>query len=159
MFKIIGAAVVIMAAGLIGMGKYNELYERKCILAEIKAGAERILSSLKCMCMPLYECFLGGGDFFKKAAELIADGMLPSDAVKNTVLDVRCITKEERETVMRFADGLCAEDCEGQVRNAELFLSEIERYIESADAELNTKGKLFVKGSLLGATALVLILV
>ncbi len=141
------------------MGKYNELSERKRVLSEIKAGAERIRNSLKCMCMPLYECFLGGGEFFEKAADLIYDGMLPSDAVKNTVLDIHCITKEERETLMRYADGLFAEDCEGQVRNTELFLSEIERCIESADAELNTKGKLFVKGSLLGATALVLILV
>ena len=69
MFKIIGAVIVIGAAGLIGMSKYSRLYERKRNLSLILSGAERIHNNLKCMCMPLYECFLAGGDFFRKAAD------------------------------------------------------------------------------------------
>ena len=159
MFKIIGAAAVIIAAGLIGCMKYSEFCERKRILCVIRDGAEKIRSNLKCMCMPLYECFLYGGEFFEKAAEFMGEGDFPSVAVKTAAGDIRQITKEEKECIHRFADGLSAKDCEGQIRNTEIFLTELERHIEKASGELNTKGKLFLKGSFLIAAALVLILI
>ena len=159
MFKIIGAAAVIIAAGLIGNGKYSEYCERKRILCILRDGAEKIRSNLKCMCMPLYECFLYAGEFFEKAAGIMAQGELPSSAVKTLARELHQLTKEEKDCVYRFADGLCAKNCEGQIRNTELFISELERLIEKATGELNTKGKLFVKGSLLIAAALVLILI
>lgn len=159
MFKIIGAMIIIIAAGIIGIGKYGEFYERKRLLCIIRDGAEKIRNNLKCMCMPLYECFLCGGEFFEKAAQNIAEGELPTDAVKTVAFRMERLTDEDRDCVYRFADGLSANDCEGQIRNTEFFLTELERRIEKASSELETKGKLFVKGSFLAATALVLILI
>ena len=159
MFKIIGGAAVILAAGFIGIRKYSELYERKRFLCIIRDGAEKIRNNLKCMCMPLYECFLRGGEFFEKAAHNISRGELPSEAVKAAVDGVYQLTEEDRECVRRFADGLSANDCEGQIRNTEIFIAELEQRIKKASAELETKGKLFVKGSFLAAAALVLILI
>lgn len=158
MFKIIGAVIVIVTAGFIGIRKYSELYERKKILCTIRDGAEKIRGNLSCMCMPLYECFLQGGEFFKKAAKTISEGELPATAVKMSA-DRMELTSEDIDCVYRFADGLCAMDCEGQIRNAELFIKELERQIEKASSELETKGKLFVKGSFLAAAAVVLILI
>ena len=159
MFKIIGAMTVIITAGFFGIKKYGEFYERKRILLIMRDGAEKIRSNLKCMCMPLYECFLCGGEFFENAAKRISEGELPSAAVKASCERLCQLTKEDRDCVIRFADGLFANDCEGQVRNAELFITEIERRIENASFELETKGKLFVKGSFLTAAAVVLILI
>lgn len=159
MFRIIGAVTVIITAGFIGIKKYGEFYERKRLLLIMRDGAEKIRGNLKCMCMPLYECFIHGGEFFEKAAKRISEGELPSSAVKISCDRLCQLTKEDRECVLRFAEGLSANDCEGQVRNAELFITEIERQIEKASMELETKGKLFVKGSFLVAAAVVLILI
>lgn len=159
MFKIIGSVAVIMASGFIGIKKYAELYERKRMLFAIRDGAERIYDNLRCMCMPLYDCFLQGGEFFKKAAQCMADGMLPTDAVKKIADELQCFCEEDRLLLYRFSDGLSSEDCGGQIRNAELFLSEIKKNTENACQALETKGKLFVKGSLLIAGAVVLVLI
>jgi len=158
-FKLIGAAAVILSSGLIGIKKYNEFYERKRILQSIRDGAQKIKNNLSCMCMPLYECFLSGGEFFEKAALCIKRGELPSEAVRNTAFVTHCLKKEDKDIILRFADGLCAYDCNGQIANIELFLREIEDRIECASLELKTKGTLFVKGSLLAAAAVVLILI
>lgn len=159
MFKIMGALAVIIAAGFIGGRKYSELCERKRLLCSIRVGTEKIHNNLKCMCMPLYECFLCGGEFFEKAAKNISAGELPSEAVKSVADTAISLAAEDRECVYRFAEGLSANDCDGQIRNAELFTTELEKCIEKASAELDTKGKLFLKGSMLAATALVLILI
>lgn len=150
---------MILAAGLMGIKKYAELYERKRILQTIRNGAEKIKNNLRCMCMPLYECFLNADDFFKEAGELIGKGEFPSEAVRNTVFMYHCLKKEDRDIIFRFADGLTAQDCSGQIANVELFLKEIEGSINNASAELNTKGTLFVKGSLLISAAMVLLLI
>lgn len=159
MFRLIGAAAVILASGLIGTKKYNEFYERKRTLQSIRDGAQKTKNNLRCMCMPLYECFLSGGEFFEKAALHIAGGDLPSEAVRNTALAAHCLKKEDREIIWRFADGLSAHDCGGQIANIELFLRELDASIAEATKELNTKGTLFVKGSILTAAAVVLILI
>lgn len=159
MFKLIGAAAVILASGMLGIAKYNEFYERKRVLQAIRDGSQKIRSSLSCMCLPLYECFLSGGVFFEKAALYMREGNLPSEAVRNSALEQACLKKEDREIIFRFADGLSAQDCNGQLANIELFLKEIERCMENAAKELSTKGTLFVKGSILAAIAVVLVLI
>lgn len=159
MFKLVGASVVILASGLIGIKKYNEFYERKRNLQMIRDGAEKIKNNLRCMCMPLYECFLSGGEFFEEAAQYINEGYLPKDAVENAALSENCLKKDDKEAVLRFARGLSADDCNGQIANAQLFINELDKNISEADKELSTKGALFVKGSLLTAAAVVLILI
>ena len=159
MFKLIGAMAVIIAAGFIGLRKYCELYERKRLLCIIRDGTEKIRGNLKCMCMPLYECFLHGGEFFENAAKAVCEGELPRIAVSISADRFHHLTSEDKECIRRFADGLCADDCDGQIRNTELFITELDRQIEKASSELETKGKLFVKGSFLAAAALVLILI
>lgn len=151
--------MVILSSGLIGITKYNELYERKIALRSICDGAQRIKNSLSCMCAPLYECFLSGGAFFEKAALDMREGNPPGVAVRNGALGEHCLKKEDREKILRFADGLSAPDCTGQLANIELFIKEIEISMEDAAKELKTKGTLFVKGSILAALAVVLVLV
>lgn len=159
MFKVLGSIAVILASGLIGMRKYSELYERKRMLCAVRDGAERIRDNLRCKCMPLYDCFLCGGEFFEKAASHMSEGVLPSVAVRNAADSETCFSKEDAEIIYRFSDGLCSENCDGQMRNLEIFLSETQKNIDNATTQLDTKGKLFIKGSLLTATAIVLILI
>lgn len=159
MFKFIGAIIVIGAAGLIGMSRYSQLYERKRTLSLISDGAEKIHNNLKCMCMPLYECFLSGGEFFSKAAKKIADGASPGEAVREVAYTMSYLTQEDISIIERFSEGLSAHNCDGQMRNTELFIKELSRNIEKSAEDLETKGKLTVKGSILAAAAVVLVLI
>lgn len=159
MFKLLGGAVIILSFGLMGMKKYTEIYERKRILQNIQSGAEKIKNNLRCMCMPLYECFLFSGEFFENAGRNMENGLMPSEAVKDTAQSYHFLNKEDKEVIERFADGLSAQDCDGQIANIELFLKETEKLIEHASKELMTKGTIFLKGSLLGGAALVLLLI
>ena len=159
MFKLIGAAVVILSAGLFGMKKYNELFERKRILQEIYDGCVQVGNSLRCMCLPLHEGFLCGGRFFESAAEKIGGGMLPCEAVKDTARSFHVLKAEDLRIIERFAEGLIAHDCAGQLSNTEFFTQSLKGEIENAIRELNSRGKLYVKGSILTATAVVLLLI
>lgn len=159
MLKLVGAATVLLAAGLLGMKKYNDLNERRRNLCIVRDGAQKIENTLRCMCAPLYECFLSGGSFFEKAAVAMTDGLMPSEAVREARRSIGVFTKEDKEIIERFADGLCAQDASGQMANLSLFIKELDINIEHAQNDLNTKGTLFVKGSILAAAALVLIII
>lgn len=159
MFKIIGAVVVILSAGLFGMKKYNEIFERKRVLQEIYDGCMQVGNSLRCMCLPLHESFLCGGIFFESAAKKIRDGMLPCEAVKDTASSFHVLCAEDLRIIERFSQGLIAEDCTGQLSNIELFSESLKTEIKNAADELASRGKLYVKGSILTAAAVVLLLI
>lgn len=159
MFKIIGSMVVLLSATLLGMKKYNDFFERRKILESIRDGSMQVENSLRCMCLPLHESFIGGGEFFKSAAKKISAGMLPEEAVRETAHNIHTLNSEDLQLIERFALGLCAQDCKGQLANIRLFINELDGKIAHATNELNTRGKLYVKGSILTAAAIVLLLV
>ncbi len=159
MFKLLGALVVIMASGLIGMSKYNELFERKRILTMLYDGANKTKNNLKCMCMPIYENFLMCGGIYDRAAKLMAEGKTPCDAVTEGIAGHNFLKKEDRCIILRFARGLSASNCDGQIRNTELFITELEKSIQDASKELESKGKLYIKGSILASAAFVLVII
>ena len=159
MHKLVGSIIVMLASVYIGIGKYYQLSERKRILLLIRHGSEKIRSNLRCMCLPLYECFLLGGEFFSLAANEIESGMLPADALKKVANRLSPLKKSDKEIIFRFADGLSADDCKGQIANIELFISETDKNIKEAKEELNCRGQLFIKGSILSAAAVILLLI
>ena len=159
MLKLIGSALVFLCATYMGMSKYQELYKRKRVLSDIRDGGIKIRDNLRCMCMPLYEAFLSSGEFFEIAASNIRSGQLPTEAVKEACRKNRYLSKQDRECIERFAEGLCAGDCKGQLANVEMFISEMDRCVDHAEKELGTKGTLFIKGSILTAAAVVLLMI
>lgn len=159
MLKLIGSALVFLCATYMGMSKYQEMYKRKRGLSGIRDGAIKIRDNLRCMCMPLYESFLSSGEFFEIAASNIRSGMLPMEAVKEACQKSRHLNEMDRECIHRFAEGLCAGDCKGQLANVEMFISEMDRCVDHAERELGTKGTLFIKGSILTAAAVVLLMI
>ena len=159
MLKIIGSVVVILSATLYGMRKYLSFFERKKALAEILDGARRIKSKIAVLNAPLHELFRDSGEFFGKASEKILSGNLPEEAVKNIALSEDALKKDDRMIIERFASGLCATSCEEQKSNLTVFIDELEKNLSEASAELNGKGVLCVKGSILAAAATVLLLI
>ena len=158
MLKLIGSALIFLCATYMGMSKYQDMYKRKRELSGIRDGAIKIRDNLRCMCMPLYESFLSSGEFFEIAAANIRSGQLPAEAVKEACRKNRCLREVDRECIQRFAKGLCAGDCKGQLANVEIFISEMDRCVDHAQKELGTKGTLFIKGSILTAAAVVLLM-
>ncbi len=159
MLKIIGSAVVILSATLFGMRKYLAFFERKKALSEILDGARKINSKLTAFRAPLHEIFMDSTAFFETAASEILSGQLPEEAVRKTALKTAALKREDLIVIERFASGLCASSCEGQLSNLAVFTDEIEEKLTEATAELNLKGKLCVKGSILTAAAIVLLLI
>ena len=159
MLKIIGSAVVILSATLFGMRKYNAFFERKKALSEILDGARKIKTRLLTLRAPLHEIFMDTTAFFENAAKEIAGGVLPEEAVKSTAFKIEALTREDLVIIERFALGLSASSCEGQLSNLSLFITELEGKLAEASADLCGKGKLFVKGSILTAFAIVLLLI
>ncbi|MBQ8392056.1 MAG: stage III sporulation protein AB [Clostridia bacterium] len=159
MLKLIGSALIFLCATYVGMSKYQELYKRKRVLSGVRDGAIKIRDNLRCMCMPLYESFLSSGEFFENAASNIRKGQLPTEAVKEA-FNANChLNARDRECIRRFADGLGAGDCKGQLANVEMFISEMDRCVDHAEKELGTKGTLFIRGSILTAAAVVLLMI
>ena len=159
MFKLLGAVVVLLSAVLFGIGKYNTFFERKRVLSELLDGTRSIEMELRCTCAPLYDCFLGSGDFYKRSASLISQGLLPEEAVKTIAYETPSLKNEDLKVIERFAVGLCAKDCEGQLSNLAIFGEGLKKQLENAEEELDMKGKLCVKGSILTAAAIVLLII
>lgn len=157
MLKIMGSSIVLLCATYVGMNKYHELYSRKKALTDICDGSIKICNDLRCMCMPLDESFRSSGKFFARAAEIIRKGQLPSEAVRAVCAKEYALKKEDKDCIYRFADGLCADDCQGQIANTQMFIAGMKERISDAEKELNVKGKLFIKGSFLAAAAIILL--
>lgn len=148
-----------LSATLFGMRKYSSYFERKKTLQDILDGCRLIESRLMCLHAPLHESFMESGNFFENARKKILSGLLPEEAVKNTAYESHFLKKEDLEIIERFASGLRASSCDGQLSNLGVFKAELERVLEEAAGELNLKGKLCVKGSILTAAAIVLLLI
>ena len=159
MFKIIGALIIIISFALLGIRKYNLLIERCKILEETRALAILFEGKLRCMCMPLHQCFYESGGIFKKAAAYIEKGLAPKEALKQAALEEKVLTDKDKDVFISFADGFDADSCEGQIANTTLFSENLALQIEEARTEAKTKGKLSVEGSVLMGTALVLLLI
>lgn len=159
MLKIVGSAVVILSATLFGMNKYLAFFDRKKNLADILVGARRINSKLAVLHSPLHEAFMDSSAFFETVSSKILSGQLPEDAVNETATGISSLKSEDLKIIERFSSGLCATSCEEQLANLTVFISELEKSLEEASNELGTKGKLCVKGSILSAAAIVLLLI
>ena len=158
MLKFVGGLTVIISFALLGTRKYNLLLKRCKMLENTRSQTLLLLGKLRCLCMPLYECFKASGGIFKEAAEYIEKGLAPKDALKKAVSDCTALTEKDRDIFISFANGFDADSCEGQIANTELFYENITLRIEDARDELKTKGKLSIEGSILMGTALVLLL-
>lgn len=159
MFKAMGCAVVFLSLTLLGMGKYNTFFERKRVLESIRDGSVRIENIIRTVCAPLHESFISGGEFYESAAKKIVSGFLPCDAVIDTASSYRCLKNDDLYIIQNFAKGLSADDCEGQLSNIRLFIKSLEISLENAKDELEKRGKLYIKGSILAASAVVLLLI
>ncbi len=159
MLKIIGSAVIILSATLFGMNKYLAFFERRGNLAEILNGARRINSKLAVLGSPLHEVFMDSSTFFETVSSKILSGQLPEDAVNETAIEISSLKSEDLKMIERFSSGLCATSCEEQLANLKVFIIELEKSLEEATNELGTKGKLCVRGSILSAAAIVLLLI
>lgn len=159
MLKLMGSAIILIASALFGAGRYSRYYERKRLLLLLRDGTMQVENSLRCACPPLYDCFLSGGEFFEKAALLISRGQSPEGAIKDVARNLCALKKSDIALVDRFAAGLSAEDLEGQLKNTAHFCAALEKNISEAETELNSRGKLVLKGSLLTATAVVILLI
>lgn len=142
-----------------GMKKYSDFSERKRILSDIYDGAIKVSNSLRCACLPLHESFLVGGDFFENAATGIRHGKLPMQAVEESMSQYPVLKNADKLNILRFARGLDAKDCNGQLANLDIFINDTKKALAESESELNTKGRLYIKGSMLIAAAIVLLLI
>lgn len=144
---------------MFGMKKYTSLSERRKLLSDLSDGAIKMRNTLRCACLPLHETFLSGGEFFEKSAAKIRGGELPRQAVESVLGGYGGLTDEDRYCIFRFARGLDATDRDGQLSNLEIFIKDMEKALSSAETDLLTKGRLYIKGSILTAAAVVLLMI
>ena len=128
------------------------------MICSIYDGLAQVENTIRCTCAPLHESFKAGGEFFYTAAEKISEGYSPEAAVIESASAISSLNKEDMNLILRFAKGLNADDCKGQIDNLMLFKSGLDKQLTHAVNELQSKGKLYIKGSILTAMAVVLIL-
>ena len=159
MLKITGAISVICAALLWGMHKCLLLKKRIYFLKNAQTAAWNADTRIRCLHLPLDECFSSDDGIFGYASQLIKEGEFPSEAVMKSVLNNGYIKESDREIFRGFASGLSAADCEGQLSNIKLFCLRIAEAISEAEEDFHTRGKLIFQGSLLLGAAVVIILI
>ena len=159
MYKLLGAIFILLSSVLIGLSIRKTYAGRVKLLSEILYACDTMECKLRCMCLPLYECFSQSGGIFLRASELMKNNDAPTDALKTAVKENEILDSADKEVLFSFADGLHAEDCEGQIENLSMLRQMMARRCADAEKKLDTKGNLAVKGSVLAACAAVILLV
>jgi len=158
-FKISGAVLLIGASFFTGVRLRYLLNERKRILTGLLYFIQGIENKLRCLCMPLDKCFGESGGIFYSASVYIKEGFSPSEAVKKAAEETVHLKKEDKALLLSFADGLSADDLEGQIANLNLLKKGLEARLFEAEEDSRVRGKLCVQGcTLLGAAAVILML-
>ena len=158
MFKIAGIFIVMTAASIMGLKKRSTLYMRLKLLRETQSAVCAAEAKLRCMRIPLDECFDSCGSVFTEASLNIRNGMLPSEAIKNAVDSESFFNENDRDVLYEFSNGLSADDCEGQISNFRLLSERLKPLIKNASDEAAKKGRLVLEGSILAAAAIILII-
>lgn len=156
--KFMGAAAVISSAAMAGFVMSGELRERIDILREIQQSAVYIKSEIEYRSPVFEECFRRRGRLFSKASEYIGEGLSPSAALKKSADETARLTAEDKEIIYSYADGLDAEEVNGQTANVSLLISHLGEDIREAEAQMRAKGRLYRSGGVLAGIGFVIIL-
>lgn len=159
MIKITGALLLLAAFLIIGLKKRCALIGRLKLLRESEAAAMTAYSRLKCMCMPLDECFSESGGLFSEAARRMSDGEMPREAMHGAAKANRFLKSCDRAAFSDFADGLTLGDCAGQLSNLEMLRERLRPLAAEAADDAARLGKLCVEGFFLAGAAFALILI
>ncbi len=159
MIKITGTLLMLTAFLIIGLKKRYALIGRLSILRASEAAAMTAYSRLKCMCMPLDECFSGSGGLFSDAADRMTDGEMPREAMHNAAIANRFLKSCDKAVFSDFADGLTLSDCAGQLSNLEMLRERLRPLTAEAADDAARLGKLCVEGFFLAGAAFALILI
>lgn len=158
MIKLIGAVMLLASFLLIGIGKRCALTGRLDTLRECEAAAMSAYSRLKCMCMPLDDCFSGSGGLFSDAADRMRRGEMPPAAMRRAAEESRFLKDKDKAVFRDFADGLALCDCDGQLANLEMLRERLRPLAAEAADDAARLGKLCIEGFFLAGAACALIL-
>lgn len=159
MLKPAGAFFLLTASLLLGLRKRYSLYKRLNLLRECESAALTVEARLRCLRLPLDECFSGCGGIFSDAAVIIQQGSPPLEAVKKAASRTEFLKDCDRTIFYEYAEGLSSDDCEGQLSNIKMLSLRLGALIEDASAEVAKYGKLAVEGSILAGAAIVLLMI
>ena len=159
MYKLPAMAAVIIAASLMGIVMSGELKKRIDTLKEIVQSALYIKTDLEYRAPNLEECFTRRGCMFNSAGKFMSQsGMTPFEAVKRACEDERYLTKEDKDTILIFAENLNCEEISGQVANIKWLVENLRKNIRNAEDEYRSKGKLYQLGGMFAGVGIVIIL-
>ncbi len=159
MLKLFGALFIFIAIILVGTNEYTATCERKHTLKSILSSLRLMEGVLRYQCPPLEDCFRKSGGIFLNASKFIEKGLSPCDALKKTISEERFLLNEDKSALYRFANGLYIEDCDGQIANLKALSKEMALLCEDATESVKTKGKLYLRGSVLIGAAFFILLI
>ncbi len=150
MLKAFGGVLVMAASFALGWSKRHALAQKADKLSLVRWEVTALKSKISGRSESLEQAF-GESSFFAPAAKLIANGT----PAEKAVLSLDC----PAEGFGLFARGLGSETTEGQLRNIDVFLSDLDMEISRAREDLEKRGRLYLGGALLGGAAAVIMLI
>ncbi|MBQ7976939.1 MAG: stage III sporulation protein AB [Clostridia bacterium] len=159
MIRIFGVTLILTSSVLTGIILAKDLNERVALLKDIRQAAIYIKSDFEYRAPILSECFENRGILFGKAAVYAKENnVLPKDALKKTVDEIKFLCSEDKDAIYSFADNLSQEEIGGQIANITWLIDTLEKRIKDAETEYKTKGRLYKSGGALTGIGLVILL-
>lgn len=153
---------MITASTALGIEKAQELSRRVKVLCSIQDGIISFENEIRCRLSPMREALLSAASpdisgVFLSAAEGL--NKMGAAASMKQAVGTSTLQSEEKDALLSFAEGLSAEDAEGQIKNAALCRERIDRILKSAEDRKKRLYKLYcVSGGVCGAAILLLII-
>ena len=161
-FKLFGASLFLIGAVLSGVIRAQALSYRVLILTGIYDALIAFENEIRYKLSPMQSALSAAAahdisGIFKAAAEGVST--LGAVSSMKRAAGTGSLTQDERRAIISFAEGLSAEDAEGQIKNAALCRERINKILQNAEQRKTRLYKLYiVSGGVCGVAALLLII-
>ena len=157
MIKLLGFLLVTVGSGMFGFSQVFDLKARLKELLDMEQSFLRLESEICRMERPLPEalCLAGIGmaeELFGEAAKGIEGGKSAFPAWEDAL--EQCTKRwhlnlKDAEVLVRFGEGMSAEDTEGQAKNLQVIRTLLQVQAEDAREQVEKQGKIYGSGGIL----------
>lgn len=159
MVKFLGMFAIMVSAVMMGLVMANELKERIKALKQVQQMAIHIKTDLEYRSPDICECFRSRGELFSTAHDLIINhAYTPEAAVKKAAGEISSFKKEEVSVIASYANNLKCEDIGGQIANVSWLIENIGKIIKTAEAEYESKSRLYRSGGVMVGFGFIILL-
>lgn len=166
MLKIVGGLLVLVSTSLWGINIHRKMKTQTEITDGCIKGLFYLKENIRFSMNNLYDCMLAcsksagkAEKMFLNSANLIKEGVCPSDALHSSVSDYDLMDENTKNSLYMLCGHLGKTDIEGQILVLDKCISELDLILASLTETLKSKGVLYQKCGIVSGLLIVVLFI